>query len=300
MARHAILRPAPEDALGNHDGLMAGGMGMTIVVVVLAAALTYALVWIGRRLRRESLDRRRSRAADRQGSVPIEKVMITAVHPDFALGPFGPARERTEVVMTGGGGQVILGSTTDYEAWILAVLAKRVSRMFEFGTCTGRTAYLWARNSAPDATITTLTLGPKQQSLYQASNADLAEDGDVALEESDFETFLYTGSDVAYKVEQLFGDSKQFDESPYLGQMDLIFVDGSHAYSYVVSDTRKALRMVRPSGLILWHDYEGPMVGRGSDVALVELARELPLFHIIGTRMVGYRGPLEATAGSPR
>ena len=270
-----------------------------MVVVALAAALAYSLVWIGLRLRRESLDRRQRRSASRHGTVPIEKVPVTTVHPDFELGSLGPDRERTEVVMIGGGGKIVPASTSDYEAWILAVLAKRASRMFEFGTCTGRTAYLWARNSAPDAKVTTLTLGPEQQALYQASEADLAEDGNVALEESDFETFLYTGSDVAHKVEQLFGDSKQFDESPYVGQMDLIFVDGSHAYSYVVSDTQKALRMIRPGGLILWHDYEGPLVGRGTDVALIELARELPLFHIIGTRMVGYRVRLEASVGSP-
>ena len=272
---------------------------MIILIVVLASALACTLVWIGRRLYRDSQERRQRRLADRHGVIPIEKVPVTAIHPDFVLGPLGPDRERTEIVMVGGGGYVVPGGTTDFEAWVLAVLAKRASRMFEFGTCTGRTTYLWARNSPPDATVTTLTLGPEQRELYQASDTDRAEDRDIALEESDFESFLYTGTDVSHKVKQLFGDSKLFDESPYARQVDLIFVDGSHAYSYVVSDTQKALRMIRPGGLILWHDYEGPLVGRGTDVALVELARELPLFHIIGTRMVGYRVPLDTAVESP-
>ncbi len=193
--------------------------------------------------------------------------------------------------MLGGGGILVPGGTTDYEAWILAVLAKNARRMFEFGTCTGRTAYLWARNSASDAKVTTLTLGPEQRVLYEASERDRALDTEIALEESDLESFLYSGSDVAHKIEQLFGDSKALDETPYVGKMDLVFIDGSHAYSYVISDTRKALRMIRSGGLVLWHDYDGPLEGRGTDEALVELARELPLFHIEHTRIVVYRAP---------
>jgi len=264
---------------------------VTDLEVVLVSVLAVVLLLTGRLLRRESLKRRRMRNADRRGMIPIAKIPITAVDEAFAVGPMGPDRERTEVAMLGGGGVVVPGSTTDFEAWILAVLAKQAHRMFEFGTCTGRTAYLWARNSPPDGKVTTLTLGPEQQALYEASEDDRLEDTEVALEESSFETFLYSGTDVALKIEQLFGDSKAFDETPYIDQMDLIFVDGSHAYSYVISDSRKALRMIRSGGLVLWHDYDGPLAGRGTDEALVELAGELPLRHIEQTRMVVYRAP---------
>lgn len=265
---------------------------MTTLEIVLTIALVAVAVRTGQRWRSESLERRRKRGADRSGMIPIAKISLPEVDTAFELGPSGPDPERAAVIMIGGGdGGLIPASTSDFEAWILAVLAKRAHHLFEFGTCSGRTTYLWAANSPSDAKVTTLTLGPGQQSLYQASDADRPEDEDIALEESDFETFLYTESDVAHKVEQLFGDSKAFDESPYLGQMDLIFIDGSHAYSYVVSDTRKALRMIKSGGLILWHDYEGPLTGRGTDKALLGLAGELPLFHIDGTRMVGYRAP---------
>jgi precorrin-6B methylase 2 len=223
--------------------------------------------------------------------VPIGKISITDVDEVFELGPMGPDRDRTEVSMLWGGGAWAPGSTSDFEAWILSVLAKRASRMFEFGTCTGRTAYLWARNSGPDARITTLTLGPEQLALYEASEDDCSIDTGTALDESNYEVFVYSGTDIAYKIEQLFDDSKAFDETPYAGKMDLIFIDGSHAYSYVMSDSRKALDMIRSGGLILWHDYDGPMSDRGTDKALVELARELPLVHIEQTRMVVYRAP---------
>jgi predicted O-methyltransferase YrrM len=270
---------------------MLDSLNMTPLEIVLLGVLAVVLVQTGRRLRRESLERRRRRNADRGGTVPIPKISIIDVDEAFSVGLRGPDRDRTEVTMLGGGGLLAPGSTTDFEAWILAVLAKRAHRMFEFGTCTGRTAYLWARNSPPEATVTTLTLGPEQQALYEASEGDRAADTDIALSESNFKSFLYSGTDVAYKVEQLFGDSKAFDEAPYAGQMDLIFVDGSHAYSYVISDSQKALRMIRSGGLVLWHDYDGPMVDRGTNEALVELAREFSLSHIEQTRMVVYRAP---------
>lgn len=56
------------------------------------------------------------------------------------------------------------------------------------------------------------------------------------------------------RVKQLFGDSADFDFSPY--EVDFVFVDGSHAYEYVMSDSRRALAMLRNGrGLVLWHDY---------------------------------------------
>jgi hypothetical protein len=89
----------------------------------------------------------------------------------------------------------------------------------------------------------------------------------------------------------LFGDSKAFDESRYQGECDLVFVDGSHAFSYVMNDSRKALRMVRSGGLVLWHDYRDVRAGetRGVFEALNELSRELPLVRIRGTSLVAYR-----------
>jgi hypothetical protein len=66
-------------------------------------------------------------------------------------------------------------------------------------------------------------------------------------------------------------------------------VDGSHAYSYVRSDSRKALEMVAPGGLILWHDYRGMFKPRGVYRALNELAKEVPLVHIKGTSLIAHR-----------
>jgi len=210
---------------------------------------------------------------------------LAQLSPIFADPQFGVSRECDTRIIGG----AVVGGTSINESWILAVLAKRAKRLFEFGTCTGRTTYLWALNSPPDARITTITLRPDQVRDCEVSEGDHETDARYARNESIFTKFYYSGTDVEYKIEQLFGDSKQFDETPYLGKCDLIFIDGSHAYSFVVNDTRKAIRMLKPGGLLIWHDYRGERETRGVFRALNELVDTLPLFRIRETSFVFYR-----------
>jgi predicted O-methyltransferase YrrM len=221
---------------------------------------------------------------------PIPTVPLADLDPVFRTNALGPTLD-TEVSFVGRGPLVVPGGTSDAEAWVLATLAKKARRIFEFGTCTGKTTYLVARNSPPDASITTITLAPDQTGDYTREEGDNRRNIKAALRESRLTHFLYNGTPVEPKVKQLFGDSKAFDETPFLNSCDLIFVDGSHAYSYVLSDSQKALRMLKPGGVILWHDYVGPEeegVFRGMN----DLAKDLPLVHVDGTTFIAYRKPL--------
>jgi predicted O-methyltransferase YrrM len=221
---------------------------------------------------------------------PIATVPLATIDPVFTPTNLGPT-VATEVSFIGRGPMNVPGGTSDAEAWVLSTLAKPARAIFEFGTCTGKTTYLLARNSPADARVTTITLTPDDVASYTPESGDNRRNTRNALRESTLTSFLYQGTAIESKVKQLFGDSKAFDEAPYTGRCDLIFVDGSHAYSYVVSDSRKALRMVKPGGLILWHDYVGPAedgVFRGMN----ELAQTLPLVHIEGTSFVAYRRPI--------
>lgn len=245
----------------------------------------------------------RDRARRKQQNVfsrwPIRRVSAQEVDPVFTPGKLGPTLE-TEVHLIGGIDLLpIKGGTSDLEAWILAVLAKRARLMFEFGTASGRTAYMWARNSPSDARVVTLTLASGDIAAYRREAGDADQDVQNALEESRFSTFYYSGTPVESKVIQRYGDSKTFDEGPWAGACDLVFVDGSHALSYVQSDSRKALRLVRPGGLVLWHDYRGPALP-GVYEGLNQLARELPLVHIAGTSLVAYRRPAAAEESRAR
>ena len=262
-----------------------------ITTLALLAALSFlaALVLAVGHLRHRAVRKQRNLF----GEWPIRRVPPEAVDPVLRPGAFGPTRD-TEVAFIGRGPYVVDGGTSDAEAWILAVLAKRARRMFEFGTCTGKTAYLWARNSPHDARVVTVTLAPDHLSDYTQEASDDPVDVQFALRESSHTAFLYSDSPVASKVEQLFADSKALDVSPWAGSCDLVFVDGSHAYSYVVSDSAKALELVAPGGVVLWHDYAGPRHASGVYRALNELAQRLPLVRIEGTTLVAYRRPAEA------
>lgn len=261
---------------------------MLALLGVLVVVLAIACIALGKNVMRIKRDKRRSGLGK---PWPIRRVRVEEFDVAFRPGPLGPTRD-AEVSFIGkfqvGG---VAGGTSDFEAWILAVLARRARVAFEFGTATGKTTYLMARNLPRGGRVVTITLAPEQVAAYADAAGDSTAAGQWARDESAFTTFLYSGSDVEGQITQLFGDSKTFDESPYASQCDLIFVDGSHAYSYVMSDSRKALRMLAPGGVVLWHDYNGP--DRAADVyrALNELSAELPLLHIFGTTLVAYRRP---------
>jgi predicted O-methyltransferase YrrM len=171
-------------------------------------------------------------------------------------------------------------------------LAKKARTIFEFGTCTGKTTYLLATNAPTDAIVHTITLSPDDINQYRRDGADDAHATRTAIAASRFSSYYYENTPVAGKVRQHFGDSKAFDHSSLRGKCDLIFVDGSHAYSYVVADSQKSLDMLAPGGVCVWHDYRGPHRPKGVYKALNELSKKIELRHVAGTSLVVYRKPI--------
>ncbi len=165
------------------------------------------------------------------------------------------------------------GNVSLTELTVLAAIcaARRPAAIFEIGTFDGRTTLNLAENSPPDARIYTLDL-PAAQIGATAHALAAGEDAFVRKRESGAR---FASSPHASRITQLYGDSAQFDFSPYRGAIDLVFVDASHAYEYVLADTRSALAMLRPGGVILWHDY-GTGDWPGVNRALNELRRTDP------------------------
>jgi predicted O-methyltransferase YrrM len=223
---------------------------------------------------------------------PIPKINLGHVIPLDSVGAVKKSILKMTLPGIDGGkpGKVEAGTTLE-ESFVLAQYASSAKNMFEFGTCTGRTTYLWALNSPASAKITTLTLAPNQADSYTHTSKDSTTDYTVALKESVFLEFFYSGQPEEKKITQLYGDSKTFDGKPFKEHFDLIFIDGSHAYSYVLSDSEKALSMLKPGGTILWHDYRGPWQAKGVYKALNELSKRLPLRHIASTSLVIYTKP---------
>ena len=41
---------------------------------------------------------------------------------------------------------------------------------------------------------------------------------------------------------------------------DAVFIDGDHSYKAVVHESKLAREVVRPGGIIVWHDFQNPAV----------------------------------------
>lgn len=157
--------------------------------------------------------------------------------------------------------------------------------IFEIGTLNGRTTLNLALNSPPECRIFTLDLPREQlgETRYPIS------DRFRKLVEKERSGELFLNKDAAEfpetkKITQLFGDSGNFDFSPYYNAIDLVFIDGSHDYEYVLNDSEIALKLLREGrGVILWHDYRGGM----EVVAALETFRKrrpgLSLHHVRDT-----------------
>lgn len=71
---------------------------------------------------------------------------------------------------------------------------------------------------------------------------------------------FYLEKHLGNRVCQIYCDSTQWDTSNYPeGFFDTILIDGGHAPEVVLSDTRKALPLLRPGGVVMWHDFCPPV-----------------------------------------
>lgn len=229
---------------------------------------------------------------------PIPSVEAGEVVESMRAGELGPSLDSLVQITPSIG---VRGGISELESCFLCAAAKSAKsdpvKIFEFGTCTGKTTYLLAlnaRNGESPPRVVTLTLAPEQVATYQRAGGDDPRDTHAAIKESAFTRFYYTGTAMEPRITQLFGDSKAFDTAGHEGVYDLVFVDGSHAKSYVESDSQRAMTMVKPGGLVAWHDYRGPWRARGVWSTLNALARTHELKLIKGTSIVVWRRPTDA------
>ncbi len=172
------------------------------------------------------------------------------------------------------------GGITHEESVFVSSMALflKAQNAFEFGTCTGLTTYNLAQNITGKVYTLDLPQGTPPQ-LY-------TENAEQEFMTIKTENLLWQGRPESGKIVPLYGDSADFDYSPYLGKMDLVFVDASHSYEYVKNDSEKALAMLAPRGAVLWHDYTLPWPGVVR--YLNELSGTLPLRQVRGTSLVVY------------
>lgn len=169
------------------------------------------------------------------------------------------------------------------ELYTLAVITRVISprRALEIGTFDGRSTLAIATNT--EGFVYTLNIPPTddRQASVDAQLSSKVRSGARFLDHPQRD-----------RIEQLWGDSRTFDFTPYHG-MQLIFIDGAHDDQAVRQDTATALRLIdRDHGAIVWHDALSYGVGR----VLPELVADgLPIYLIRGTEL----GLLRWSEGTP-
>ena len=220
----------------------------------------------------------------------IKEVDISEVHEIFesekiSLNLVGPKKETIIKSFCIPPDNKVVGMTSDYEGWILAVLSKNSNKIFEFGTCSGKTTYLMALNSPENAKIFSLTLNKEMTKNITKEKVDNKISFRNIINESIYEKFLFSGSNVEKKINVIFENSLNFNQNSYKN-FDLIFIDGGHTYSIIENDSNKAFKMVKKGGIILWHDY---VPGKTSDKDVVKylnkISKDKKIFHIENTSL---------------
>ncbi|MGB9184639.1 MAG: class I SAM-dependent methyltransferase [Solirubrobacteraceae bacterium] len=125
------------------------------------------------------------------------------------------------------------------------ISGREINNAFEIGTFNGGTTRVLAEALPPDGRVVTMDLPQAEFDASQAPRDFRGENVGTA----------YRDSPAAGKVTQILADSLIFDSSPHAGQYDLVLVDGGHEYVHGVADTRTALTLVAPNGVIVWDDF---------------------------------------------
>ena len=167
----------------------------------------------------------------------------------------------------------------------LATAAIQPKVVFEFGTFRGRTALNFALNSPPECRVFTLDV-PQEERSQVIDRSNYADAHIIRRSQTGID---YAGRDVTPKIEQLYGDSTRFDFRPFHGEVDLVFVDGGHDYEVARSDTRNALAMLRPGGVVIWDEFAN--YGDYHDVtrAILDEVPADQVVQISNTQLAAYR-----------
>ena len=207
----------------------------------------------------------------------IQEIDITDIHEIFHLKEIsknlrGPKDDVIIKSFSISPSNNIVGMTSDYEAWIISSFSKISKKIFEFGTCSGKTTYLMGLNSSDDTRIVSITLNPQDINNIKKIDKDNKVSFRNIVNESVYDKFLFSKKDVEKKIEIIFQNSLNFDHNRYKKKMDLIFIDGGHTYSVVKSDSEKSFEMLNANGIILWHDY---VPGKRSSKDVVKYINEI-------------------------
>lgn len=126
-------------------------------------------------------------------------------------------------------------STSLRDAYYLALLVKHLDarNIIEVGTSFGESALLFAMNTREDARVRTLDI--------QNGNPTVG---------SRFRSTAYK-----HKIQEHCCSLAELKSKLSTESFDFIFIDGDHSCRGVLEDSYTAQALLRPGGIICWHDY---------------------------------------------
>lgn len=131
------------------------------------------------------------------------------------------------------------------EAEVLVALMRSVNarRVLEIGCNDGRTAKLMLANVPSIERYVGIDVPPGYEFLCEVQKREVPNNpGHYAQGHKAFELMLRPRGSFDLKPDEL-------------GEMDVVFIDGDHSGPAVAHDTALAQQVLRPGGLIIWHDY---------------------------------------------
>ena len=124
--------------------------------------------------------------------------------------------------------------------------------VLEIGTYNGATTRLMTLNLSR-AKIHTLDLPPEVSSEELHQSKLPKDDFHLIAKRSVGEAFVSDPS--ITNITQHYGDSATWDFSPVQG-FDFVFIDGSHTYAYIRSDTIRCAEAAAVWATFVWHDFD--------------------------------------------
>jgi predicted O-methyltransferase YrrM len=202
-----------------------------------------------------------------------------------ARGEVLPERSPAELLDRSGAVTVVLDETRrsigtpELIGLLTLVRRSEAKRVFEIGTSSGGTTWHLAANLDAGGEVVTLDLPP--ETPHQGAYSPRA----VATERPSEQRLgsLFRGTPEEQKIRQILCDSADYDPSAERQSFDLVFIDAAHTEAAVRRDTALARVLVRPGGVLCWHDYFVFHPDYGVRTFLHELALTLPVFRLRGT-----------------
>jgi tRNA A58 N-methylase Trm61 len=140
-----------------------------------------------------------------------------------------------------------------YETVVINLFTASLSsktRILEIGTFDGNTTINLISNAKPSSEIYTVDL-PDDLLEYQLTVLQ-GEDNDRGKTAVKCSQITSGYSKNVFLVKQ---DSATINFREQFGEVDLCFIDGNHSFAYVQSDTLNCFSILKPGGVIIWHDY---------------------------------------------